>query len=102
MKKEVKLPESVKKFMETFCQKNHEEVIDVSEINVPENDILGRKPYTVYRVITSYAAMCFHIVDIDMSIDGETIERADYCFLTTDMVDAMTERIASFRQKVTA
>lgn len=100
--KDMKLPESVQKFMETFCKKNHEEVIYSHVIHIDRNDKLGRTPYDVYRFITAYAAMCFHIVEVNMAIDGETIERANYDFLTTDMVDAMTEHVASFRQKVTA
>lgn len=99
---DVKIPESVKKFMDTFCHENHEEVIYSYVINIRGNDELGLKPYDVYRFITAYSSTFFHIVDVNMAIDGETIKYANDNYLTDDMANAIIERIETFRQKVTA
>lgn len=102
MKKDVKLPESVKRFMEKFCEKNHEEIIYESVITLSGDDIIGKKPHDVHYFITAYAAIAFHIVEVNMAIDGETIESVRNGFLVREMVDAITKHIESFRQKVTA
>ena len=100
--KDVKLPESVKRFMEKFCEKNHEEIIYHSIITLRGNDIIGEKPHDVHYFITAYAAIAFHIVEVNMAIDGETIESVRDSFLVREMVDAITKHVESFRQKVTA
>lgn len=102
MKKDVKLPESVKRFMEKFCEKNHEEIIYESVITLSGDDIIGKKPHDVHYFITAYAAIAFHIVEVNMAIDGETIESVRNGFLVREMVDAITKHVESFRQKVTA
>lgn len=100
--KDVKLPESVKRFMEKFCEKNHEEIIYESVITLSGDDIIGKKPHDVHYFITAYAAIAFHIVEVNMAIDGETIESVRNGFLVREMVDAITKHVESFRQKVTA
>lgn len=100
--KDVKLPESVKRFMEKFCEKNHEEIIYHSVITLSGNDIIGKKPNNVHYFITAYAAIAFHIVEVNMAVDDETIESVRTGFLVREMVDAISRHVESFRQKVTA
>lgn len=102
MKKDVKLPESVKRFMEKFCEKNHEEIIYHSVITLRGNDIIGEKPHDVHYFITAYAAIAFHTIEVNMAVDDETIESVRTGFLVREMVDAITKHVESFRQKVTA
>ena len=99
--KDVKLPESVKRFMEKFCEKNHEEIIYHSVITLRGNDIIGEKPHDVHYFITAYAAIAFHTIEVKMA-DDETIESVRPGFLVREMVDAITKHVESFRQKVTA
>lgn len=100
--KDVKLPESVKRFMEKFCEKNHEEIIYHSIITLRGNDIIGEKPHDVHYFITAYAAIAFHTIEVNMAVDDETIESVRTGFLVREMVDAITKHVESFRQKVTA
>lgn len=100
--KDVKLPESVDKFIEKFCNKNHEEIIYHSVITLSGNDIIGKKPHEVFFFITAYAAIAFHIVEVNMAVDDETIESVRTGFLVREMVDAITKHVESFRRKVTA
>ena len=99
--KDVKLPESVKRFMEKFCEKNHEEIIYPSVITLRGNDIIGEKPHDVHYFITAYAAIAFHTIEVNMAVDDETIESVRTGFLVREMVDAITKHVESFRQKVT-
>lgn len=100
--KDMKIPESVQKFIETFCSENREEIIYSSVIHCAGVKEIGRKPYDIYRFVTAFAAVSFSLVTINMCTDGQTIESAQKEFLFADMVEAMSGRIASYHEKVTA